>query len=130
MLLIYGSGLLLAALMLLGVARAIFARLDSEAGEPDFGPTEVMGFVITTLLAAGISFHVQAILADPGMATIAPVAASIGAVGAMAALAWRLLTRIARARGDASALPGGRPVRRGPGASGRPGEAPRRKRAA
>lgn len=132
MLLIYGSGLLFAALVLLCVARSVFDRLDTTDDEPSFGPTEAVGLGVTALLALGLSYFAQMLAADQGAATITEIAGALAAVAFAGAFVWRLTVGRGRAgpRSSVPEAPEGRPAHRGPGPSGRPGKAPGRKRAA
>ncbi|MBK0400937.1 hypothetical protein H0I76_17195 [Limibaculum sp. M0105] len=135
MLLIYGSGLLFAALMLLCAGRTLFARLDTTPGEASFGPTEAIALVFTALFAFGLSFYAQVLAVDQGPGTIAQVTGASLAVAVAAAVAWRIAGRLGHAGPPVTLpeLPEGRPPRRGPGGadvSGRATGTARGKRAA
>lgn len=130
--LIYGSGLLFAALMLLCAGRTIFARLDATPGEASFGPTEALGIAFTALLAFGLSFIVQILAQDQGAATLAQIGAALAAVVAATVTIWKLAARLGAAgvKSTLPEMPEGRPTSRGPNGTGRTQGAARAKRAA
>lgn len=101
---VVGSGLLLAAVLVLAVGRLILYRRPRTADGEAFGLTESFAFAFTVLLALAISVLARRAFEDASLMSLALLAGALTVTGAAAALAWLLLARLA---GGAAAAVGG-----------------------
>jgi uncharacterized protein (DUF486 family) len=77
---VYGTVILVAAIVLLGIAKFSVSRLETSAWVRRFAATETMALIITTMSAFGIAFLCAGLASNEGGLGHAELAAALGVV--------------------------------------------------
>lgn len=95
---VYGTIILVAAIVLLGIAKFSVSRLETSAWVRRFAATETMALIITTMSAFGIAFLCAGIASDTSGLGWTELAVSVGVI----ALSVVGVVRIFRVAGRAA----------------------------
>ena len=90
---IYGTGLLVAAVVLLAIAKYAIGRFETASWVRRFAATETMALVMTATVAFGIAFLCTGVATAESSAVLTELGASLGVVALAIVATVRLFRR-------------------------------------